>query len=188
MRARGGRQEPAGSPDLRAVALATAAWAGALAGFLLPVWTTACVIGAGVIVLGWAHRRGRRVLTGVACLLAAAAVAVAAGVRAETNRSGPIADLAAAGAYVQVHARVTSDPVLREGKFAPYAMTRLTVTQVTGRGHSYHTHVPVLVLSDASWRRVRLDSTVSAGGRRAAADGSDLAAVLSTSRPPSQLA
>ncbi|HET7388545.1 MAG TPA: ComEC/Rec2 family competence protein [Nocardioidaceae bacterium] len=187
MRGRDARSEQRGTPDLRAVALAAAAWTGGLAGFLLPSWVTACVLGAAGLVLAWAWRRGRRLLTGAACLLAAAAVAVAAGVRAEANRSGPVPELAAVGAYVELHAKVTSDPVLREGRFAPYVMTRLTVTRVTGRGRTYRTHAPVLVLADPSWRRVRLGSTVSAAGRLARPDSSDLSAVLSTSRPPAQL-
>ena len=63
-------------------------------------------------------------------------------------------------------------------------LTRVTVTEVTGRGRHVRTHVPVLVIGEKSWRRVGLGATVTATGRLARPDSPDLAGVLSTGRPP----
>jgi competence protein ComEC len=84
---------------------------------------------------------------------------------------------------VTVTGRVTSDPVLRRGRFGAFTLTRVTVSEVVGRGRAHPTHVPVLVIGDEEWKRVELGSRVVAGGRLAVADGPDLAGVLSTGRP-----
>jgi competence protein ComEC len=171
-------------PDLRAVLLATAAWAGALAGFLLAGWVTALVLAgwAGSVVL--ARARGRRTLTGAGCLLAATAVAAVAVLHVAAVRASPVAALAGRGAYVEVVARVSSDPVLEQGRFEPYVLTRLSVQEVTGRGHRFSTRVPVLAITDRSWASLELGAVVRASGRLGPANGADLAGVLSTARAP----
>jgi competence protein ComEC len=175
-------------PDLRAVLVAAGAWAGALAGFLLPGAAACSLLAAGVLVVLGRRRRKLSSRALVAFLLAATAVAVAAGLRAEANANSPVADLAAHGAYVTVVAEVSSDPVLKHGRFEPFVLTRLTVLEVTGRGRTYRTHVPVLGIGDPAWTAVRLGSRISVGGRLSTADGPDLAGVLSTSRPAVVLA
>jgi competence protein ComEC len=174
---------PVPAPDLRAVLLGLAAWSGGLAAFGLP--RRAClglVLVAGVW-LGVRAWRGRAVVTLAGCLLAAMAVAGVSSVRIEVNRTGAVAGLAGQGAAVSVLGRVTSDPVLRPGRFGDYTLTRVTVSEVVGRGVTHRTRVPVLVIGDASWSRVQLGSRVSATGRLGPADGPDLAGVLSTGRP-----
>ena len=175
-------------PDLRAVLLGVSAWAGGLAVFGLPGWTCLVLLALGVLVVAARRRRGRPVVTVLACLLAAAGVGGVAALRVHGNHASPVAALAAQRAAVTVTARVASDPVVRAGRFGSYSLTRVTVTEVTGRGVVRPTGVPVLVIGDAGWSRVRLGSRLTATGRLAPAQGPDLAGVLSTGSPPRVLA
>lgn len=175
-------QRPA--PDLRAVVLAVSGWAGALVVLRLPGWSWWVLLVLGtVLAVGRRRRRGSAV-TVLACLLAAAAVGGVTGLRVDALRHSPVAALAGERAVVTITARVTTDPVLREGRFGSYTLTRVSVTEVVGRGHRLRTHVPVLVIGAESWRTAGLGATVTATGRLAAPDSPDLAAVLSTGRPP----
>lgn len=171
-------------PDLRAVLLGVSAWAGGLAVLGLPGWTWPVVAVLGSLWVLSRHRRGRPVVTFLACLLAAAAVGGVTALHVEANRGSPVAALARQGAVATLTARVSSDPVLRTGRFGAFTLTRVTVSAVTGRGHRHRTGVPVLVIGDASWKRVELGSRVTTTGRLAVPDGPDLAGVLSTGRPP----
>ncbi len=185
--AAGSASERAG-PDLRAVVLGLSAWAGGLAALGLgPGWCLALAGVGGVGVLAQARRR-RPVAALTACLLAAAAVSGVTLARIETNRSGPVARLAAEGAAVTVTGRVGADPVLRAGRFGTYTVSRITVTEVAGRGHRFSTRVPVLVMGDASWTAAELGARVQATGRLSVSDGPDLAGILSTGRSPRLLA
>ncbi len=174
--------------DLRAVLLAVSAWAGGLAALGLPGWTCGVLLALGLLVLVARRRRGRAVVTLAACLLAAAAVAGAAAVRAHVNRTGVVAQLAGQQAAVAVTGRVTSDPVLRKGGFGPYTLTRMSVSEVVGRGQAHRTRVGVLVIGDESWVHAELGARVSATGRLSRPQGPDLAGVLTTSRAPVTLA
>jgi competence protein ComEC len=178
----------AAPPDLRAVVLGVSAWAGGLAALGLPGWTWPVT---GLLGSTWVlsrRRRRRPVATLVACLLAASAVAGVTALRVEANQRSPVAALAERGAAVTLTARVTTDPVLRRGRFGSFTLTRVSVTEVVGRGQRHRSRVPVLVVGDEGWKRVPLGATVGATGRLAAPDGPDLAAVLSTRRPPRVLA
>ena len=172
------------SADLRMPALGVAAWAGGLAGFLLPFAVTAGLALLAAVALLLRRRGGRPVLTLTACLLASSAVASVATLRVQANERSPVARLAAEGTFARVGARVTSDPVVRQGRHSTFVLTRVTVTEASWRGAVVRTRVPVLVIGDESWAAVQLGARVRAGGRLAVADGPDLAAVLSTSRPP----
>ncbi len=174
-------------PDLRAVLLGVFAWTGALAGFLCPPWLTLAAFG-----LAWAgvltrRRRGRPVLLLVAWLVAATAVACSAILRAEANAHNPVADLARQDAFATATVRVASDPVLEQGRYEPFVLVRARVIEVTGRGQTHRAHVPVLVIGGEEWLDVELGSRVSVEGRLSEPDGSDLAAVISTSRAPTVL-
>ena len=171
-------------PDLRAVVLGVSAWAGGLAVIGLPGWTVGVLVVLGAVLAGARRRAGRPVRTLLACLLAACAVGGVTTLRVEGNRHGPVARLAEQGAVVTVTGRVTTDPVLRAGRFGSFVLTRLSVSEVVGRGHRFETGVPVLVVADESWRRVALGSVVSGTGRLGRPDGPDLAGVLSVGRPP----
>ena len=142
------------------------AWAGGLAAFGLPGWTClVLLVLGGVCVL--VRSRRRPVVTLLVCLLAAGAVGGAAAARVAVNRSGVVGALAADRAAVTVTARVTGDPVLRTGRFGAFTLTRVTVTEVVGRGRTRATRVPVLVIADESWAAVELGTRVVASGRLA---------------------
>ncbi len=175
---------PSPAPDLRAVVLAGMAWAGGLAGFLLP---RGLVLGAAVVwglVLAVRARRGRAPVAALAWLVAAVAVAASAMLRADGVGAGPVAALADERAFVTATVRVSSDPLLRQGTRAPYVLVRATTVRVTGRGRTVDVRVPVLVIAKEAWREVELGSVVRVAGLASPSDGDDLAAVLSTSRPP----
>jgi competence protein ComEC len=171
------------TPDLRALALGLSAWAGALAALGLPAWCWP-VLSTLVAMRLLTRRRGAPWATLGACLLAGVAVAGIAEVRVHVNRSGVVGRLADAGAAVTVTGRVTSDPVLRDGRFGSYTLTHVTVTDVVGRGSRATTRVALLVIGDAAWRSVELGSRVRATGRLGRSAGPDLAGVLSTRSPP----
>ncbi len=60
---------------------------------------------------------------------------------------------------------VRTDPVVADGRFGSFTLTRLTVRRVVGRGREYATAVPVLVIGDTDWSRVRLGARVETTGR-----------------------
>jgi competence protein ComEC len=175
------------SPDLRALLLGASAWAGGLVAFTVPGWVAVTLVAAGALTLVVRGSRRRPVAAGLACLVAAGAVGAACVARVEANRTSAVARLAQQGAVVTVMGRVTSDPAARTGRFGDYTLTRLTVTEVVGRGRRQHTGVPVLVIGDEAWTAVRLGARVTATGRLGPAEGPDLAAVLSTGRRPQVL-
>ena len=163
--------------DLRLPLLATAAWAGGLL-VGMPLWL---VLGLAVcsglaFLMPWSRQRS--VLLGMGLGVAAAGVFVVGTVRASVVEQSPVADLAAQGAVVQVRLEVTSDPVLRTGRFDDYVLARARVVTVQGRGELYATGVPVLVIAPESWLSVPLGTTLDAHGRLAPDDGGDLAAVF----------
>jgi competence protein ComEC len=155
--------------------LGGAAWAGALCGRWLGWWALLAVVGVVVI---------RRRRTAGAVVLVFVAIAGAAVIRAEQVAGSPVARLAADGASVRLAGVVTSDPRRTAGRYGDVVLTRIDVRRVTGRGSTYATRAPVLVLGDTDWSSVRLGSTVEVSGRLSPADGDDLAAVLGARGPP----
>lgn len=176
--------DPAPSrPDLRAAALGLVAWLAALAALRAPGWLLGAGGAAGVL---WAL--GRRSRTALAWVLVAGVVGGVALLRAEEVRHSGIAGLVEDRAGVVVELRLTSDPVLRRGRFHSYVLARATLLEVSGRGRTVRTRAPVLLLADRDWRGVALDSRVHARGRLAPADGAELAGVLTTRGPPEVVA
>jgi competence protein ComEC len=171
-------------PDLRALLLGLCGWAGGLAALRLPGPCGLALVTLAAVVVAARCRHRRPVTTLLACGLAALAVAGVTAVRAETNRSGVVARLAAERAVVTVTARVVTDPVVRAGRFGSYSSTRVTVTEVVGRGRRSATRAAVLVLGDDTWRTVDLGSLIRVTGRLGRSAGPDLAGVLSTGREP----
>ena len=160
------------------------AWAGGLGGFLLPHWMVLTVIAFGAVVLAARRRRGRPVVVTAAWLVAATAVAFSAMLRVEAVAHSALADLARQHAFVSATVRVTSDPVLKQGRFEPFTLTRASTVEVTGRGLTRAGHLPVLVIADRRWLGVELGSVVRVEGRATPSEGEDLAAVISSHRPP----
>ncbi len=170
--------------DLRAPVLGVVAWAAALLALLAPTWVVVAVLalaGAGTLQR---HRRGLRVLSGCAWLVAGAGVAASAMLRLHAVRDNGVEALAREQATVQVRLVVTSDPVLEHGRFGGYVLFRARTEAVTGRGVRIRARAPVLVLADPGWRRVGPGTRLAASGRLRQSSSRELAAVLSTRGPP----
>ena len=63
---------------------------------------------------------------------------------------------------------VTSDPVLRRGRFEEYVVFRARTETVTGRGVRHRVRAPVLVIADRRWQRLTPGSRVQVAGPAAA--------------------
>jgi len=83
---------------------------------------------------------------------------------------------------------VRSDPVLARGRHASYVHLRAVLLEVSARGRQVRLRAPVVVIADASWAGVRLDSRLRVAGRLDRASGNDLAAVLIARGPPTVVA
>jgi competence protein ComEC len=177
-------------PDLRLPLLGVSAWAGGLAGHLLPAGATAAaLVGAVVVLLAVRTRIGPRcALTACGVLLVFAAVAASAVLRQQQVERNPVATLAGERAVATVELTVTSDPRLIEGRFAPQVLLRGRVVEVDGRGRAHTLDTPVVVLGDQSWLQVELGSRVRARARLSPADGQGVAALVSVSGAPEQVA
>lgn len=180
---RGPDEEAEGADrDLRLALPAAAAWLGALAGGGgSVVWAVLALLGVlGCTVLPAVTSRFRPAAPTLAAtaLIGTSALGVA-WVRAEAVAHDPVTQLAARGATVELRGVVTSDPVLREGRFDDLTVLRLRVREVTGRGTTYAVRVPVVVLAPASWRdRLRLGADVRLEGRLAASDERTVAGLV----------
>ena len=176
--------------DLRLAPSALAAWAAAALGL---GWSPGRAVAAALLlwVAGAAllGRRGkasnrRRLAVAVTLVVAGGAMA-AAGLRADAVRAGPLRALALEGASVHLSGQVVSDPIRKEGQFAPYTLVSLTVHAVTARGLTTVVRSPVLVIGEVSWLDVAYGQEVEGFGHLQEPDGPDLAAVLIASGPPS---
>jgi len=169
--------------DLRMPALGLAAWAGALAGLLLPWLLLAVPLLAGP---GWWWGRAVRgaVLTWVLVLCAVGAGAV---LRAESVEGGPVAELAETRSAVQARVRVVSDPRRLASRHAERWLLRAVLTRVRAGAEEWSLHTPVLVIGGPEWEQVPLGSTVQASVRLAPSDDSDLAAVVTPRSAPATI-
>jgi competence protein ComEC len=165
------------SLDLRLAPAALATWLTAAAAIGWPS-STGLLASVVLVSFGLLSARTNRAPAVVALLLAAAGAAAVASLRGGAVTIGPVPGLAAQRAQVSVDARVVADPVQRTGSFAPFAIVRVTVQQVTGRGATTDVASPVVVIGDDSWSRLRLGQTIRASGRLAAATTPDVAAAL----------
>jgi competence protein ComEC len=170
--------------DLRMVVLGVAAWAGGLVALLTPGWVAAALVAVGLVLVSTLRRCGRSVGVVVGGLLVAAAVAASVAVRAEAHSTGPVARLAEQRAVAAFTARVTSDPVSRPGRYGDYVVVRLTVQEVTGRGHRFAVRTRVVLVGDEPWADVQLGALVRGTARLAPPDRPDVGAVLTGPSPP----
>ncbi len=85
------------------------------------------------------------------------------------DRAGPILDLAAQRAVVQVTGTVLTQPRLlsRGGQGQDQVVLRIRVDRLEGRGQISTPSAPVLVFADTSWADAPWRSQVSTGGRLA---------------------
>lgn len=173
-------------PDLRLPLLGLAAWAGGLAGHLLPTGLVAAGVGAGVagVLVVRARLPAGRVVTLGGVLLVFAAVAASAVLRQAQVEHNPVAALADEQAVATLELTVTSDPRVVDGRYAEQVLLRGRVTEVSGRGRVHALGTPVVVLADEDWARLELGSTVRAVGRLSPADGQGVASLVSTHGAP----
>ncbi len=164
--------------------LGAAAWLGGLVAMLLPAAIGLVLAGLCLLLLAAAATRGRSVRVGAACVLVAIGTATGATLRIDAVQDSPVADLARDSAVVRATLAVTSDPVLREGRFADFVVFRARVDRVTGRGLTHQTRVPVLVIADPAWVEVPLGAVVAVLARLGPPDDGQLAAVLQVRGEP----
>ena len=170
--------------DLRAPVLGAVAWLAALTALLAPAWVIGLALAAAGLLVLHRRSRGREVLSRLGWLVAALGVAASALARSEAVDRTPVEDLARQRATVTARIVVTSDPVLRSGRFEEYVVLRARTETVTARGRRHTVRAPVLVIADQRWRRVPLGAQVDVAGRLQRARTEDLAAVVSGRGPP----
>ncbi|MEO7352472.1 MAG: ComEC/Rec2 family competence protein, partial [Marmoricola sp.] len=91
-------------------------------------------------------------------------------------------------AAVDARVVVTSDPVLRRGRFEEYVVLRARTESLTGRGYRHRVRAPVLLIADQRWQRLSPGSRLEVSGRLQRSTTRDLAGVLSTRGPPQVVA
>lgn len=178
--------------DLRMPTLGTAAWLGGIAADRTGSHAGWVLVGAATAAawLWWRGRRGpaspRRSLV-IAALLMAAAVLCGVQLRHDAVRASPLQAWAADRATADVLATVVSDPRLVEGQWGDRVVVHLRVTEASARGSRLDLGARVVLLGDPTWSTVALGEQVVAEGRLAPSDGADVAALLTTNRPPERI-
>ncbi len=191
--------EPAARADLRALAVGSAAWVGALLGdavLALPVWLAGAVLLSPVFVV-LLVRRGRGstalLLSAVVCLVGAETA-----VRLAAVDESPVAAVASTRPVASVVLDLRGDPVLRPGRFGDMVVVPARTVRMEVRGSVLTAQVPVLVLGRPgddgnAWDDVGLGARVRVTGRLAPADEAGTAALVDVAgapellRPPSRL-
>jgi competence protein ComEC len=171
------------SADVRAVPLATGAWAAAWLG----TWGSSAGIAAaaagGAIVLAAAVLRRSALLLTVGLVIA---VLLGAGlVNVHRLRHGPVATLATHRAIVSAELEIRADPhrVAGSGPRSGAAVIKAATVRVEGRGGVWLVRAPLLLVVSGphieEWFHISVGSQVLVEGRLETPDrGSDVAAVL----------
>lgn len=169
-----------GPADARLVAPALAAWGSAALFLESPAWgglIAGLLLAVGALAARWRHR------VGAIALIAAAAAALMAALRVAQVGAGPVPDLAAQEAVVQVSAVVTGDVRTVSGGFADTDMVTASVREVVGRGVQTRVRSPVLLMAPAGkLADLELGSRVRFVGRLQPSDGADVAALVQVER------
>lgn len=168
------------SADARLAGPAVVAWA--VAALMLGISAgRAMVVGIGLLTIGLALlSRGRR--RWAAIVLAAAAAGLAAGLRLTAADAGPVPDLAAEAAVVDVTVTLTSDPIVRAGRFGDIVVAEARTVEISGRGSSARVRSPVLIVGDDEWQDLPLGAAVRTIGRLKPSDDRRHAAILLPTR------
>lgn len=178
--------EPSWRRVLAMPLIAGGAWAG---GLLVGAPGAALVgIAAGALAVLAALTRPRlRRVSGLlaASLLALGSVLALGSARDDITGAGAVSSLAEHRAVVRARLVVTSDPVVRSGRFDDYVVARGVVRAVAGRGSHWAVRTPVLVVAPTSWSGVELGSTADVLGRLAPSDEQEVAAMFSARGSPS---
>lgn len=164
--------------------LAVVAWSAALMASTSTRLLATVLLVLLVIGVAWSVRAPRARATLAAAVLVLLAVLTSALVRTEAVTTGPVADLAAEHAAVEIIGMVSADPRRIRGPFGDQVVVRLDVEEIIGRGWRHRLSSPVLVLGDVAWEDVPLGARISTSGRLSPADDDDLAAVLPGAAAP----
>ncbi|CAM5548689.1 ComEC/Rec2 family competence protein [Streptomyces abikoensis] len=186
MTAPAGPPREEGSPDLRLLAPAVAAWAAAAVALTAAGWAVALGAGTGGLAAGAlllffgkprrAAARGMAVALAAGLLCAAAGATVAA-LRGADSRRGPLPGLARRHAEAVVEATVTADPraarprVRGAARAAPAAVVEAEAVRVTAGGVTTGVRTPVLLIASPSWLGLLPSTRVRAEGRLAVPSG-----------------
>ncbi len=170
--------------DLRAPVLGVVAWLAALLALLAPAWVLVAALVLSCVHLLQRRRRGLELLSRLAWLVAAGGVVASALLRAEAVHDNAVERLARQHASVRAQIVVTSDPLLRRGRFEQYVVFRARTQDLTGRGVRHRVRAPVLLIADPRWQRLTPGTRLRVSGRLQRSTTRDLAAVLSTRGPP----
>ncbi|SEQ11016.1 ComEC/Rec2 family competence protein [Microlunatus flavus] len=165
------------APDLRMVAVAVAAWGGAWLGTSgsPATWGGVALVALLVGLVAW--RRGSVLLLATAVVLAVTGATGA--VRAEALASGPVATLAAQRAVAAVVLEVRGDARVHpaEGVRPAYATLPGLAVELDGRGRTWRTRTPVLVVVTGGavpvWSHWPVGSRVRVSGRLEPAERGD---------------
>ncbi|MFT4011218.1 MAG: ComEC/Rec2 family competence protein [Nocardioidaceae bacterium] len=174
---------PAKPRDLRLLAPAAAAYAGAWLGF--GGAAEHLVIAGAVVLCLLAWRTRSLVCAAISVTLLACFFSGLLHRRAISDST--LARLADQEASVTLTAQVASDPRLRSGRFDDFTVLRVTTRNVEFRGQELTVRTPTLVLGPASWSHIRLGETVKASGRLRPSDSADVAGVLLVRTAPVRL-
>ena len=189
-------EDPPEEPlDLRLLLPAGAAWAAAWCTLAAPLALSAAGVALLWVVAGLAlarAARGDRARVVALVALATAAASLAALVRAEPLRSGPVAGLAAVRATVTATVTVTGDPVGLATRRAFGGGEELLVVvpvrleELQGRGQRWQVRVPVSVFArDAGWLSLLPSQRLTLRGRLGTEEGGrPVAALPSVTGPP----
>ncbi len=180
-----GHTGPAGEQplaDRRLVGPAVAAWSSAACCLGLPSHG-ALAVGGLLLVGAVVGVRGHRHLVALV-LVAAAAAALAAGLRVAHSQAGLVPALAADGVVVEAEVTLAGDPRIVDSAFDEQVVVEADAVTVTGRGTTVDGRAPVLLLAgtETGVAELALGTTVRVVARLAPSDSADLAALLLVSR------
>ncbi len=184
---------PSRQADLRLVPVALAGWAAAWLGTWATAGSWALAGGGAAAALVLARLRHSSWMTAAAVVTAV--LCITGGLHAHRLGHGPVADLARAGAVVEVQLEVRTDArvVTARGGRADYAVARATVLRIAAAGSVWRVRVPGLVVvggeNARDWVRLPVGSRITAWARLQSPDrGSDVAAVVRLRGEPILLA
>ncbi len=170
--------------DLRAPVLGAVAWFAALLALLAPWWVCLVLLVLACLELVRRRRRGWATLSGLAWVVAGCGVALSAFLRAEAVHDNAVESLARRHATVDALVVVTSDGVLRRGRFEEYVVLRARTVSIAGRGVRHRVRAPLMVLADRRWQHLTPGTRLQVSGQLQRSSTRDLAGVLSTRGPP----
>jgi competence protein ComEC len=148
------------------------------------------VAGALALITGGVAAGRKSLPAGLACVVLLGSI-LAGGLRAHALSTGPVAELAAEKAVVQIVLQVTSEPTTFQSRqgWGDQVRFRGDVLQVDGRGYAWSMQQAVTVEASGdrvdSWAAAMVGATVAFSGRLGTGDVADgVAAVVRPLTPP----